>query len=537
MVTGRRRQAGPYSARIRHARLAAMALWVVAAAARTLAQDVAAPDSLGADEVPGDLQEVIAELEQADQPLPWRDLGDPSVPTSVAIPAADGFRASWRGGAAAGTGRQDARLELTAGAWRGTGVLRLRPDRTPEAAGAGSVRVGGLGLWLGHLALRHGFGLTGQAPGRRGALAADQGLGGITGGLAARTAAGSAADGLQAAAEIARGAWRLAGAGDLPGKIGDGRRWAARLERDGGRSRWALAAGTGAAGAFVSGAGRLERSPLVVSWEAARLAPADGPRELALVTAASWRATGRLRLELMAGLADGPAHAATAVLPGGARQGWAARLAWRDRATGALEILAQGSSGPLAQAAPARRRAGVLEAAWERRTARVLTVHVRCRRTAREDLDWSPREPWLPAARGEPLLKTSLSAGLQYEDGGRRAAAQWRSFTAAGGATRGNRQLLALSASRRWSGGWEAWCDVATAWGDDVDLARAVVPLPGLVTARHWGSWRAETVVGGGRRWGAFEVHLAVAQRLPDAETPATRRAVREAWLQARAGW
>jgi len=538
MVSRRPRHAGPGRARARGLKAAVVGLLAAAAAAAAAQEPPATTaDSLGGQEVPPELQDVVAELEQADQPLPWQDLGL-ALAEGAAPPRAAGVPAmAWRSGAAPGGGRHDARLDLDSRRWGAQGALRIRPDLAPEAGGAARLRIGAVDLWAGHLALRHGFGLTGQAPGRRGSLAADEGFGGVSGGLAARTASGAGAGGVQAAAELVRGSWRLAGAGGLPGRVGAGPLWAGRVERDDGRSRLALTAGADTGGVHAGAAGRLERSPLTVCWELARLLPADGSRELAMVTALTWRANARLRLELMAGLADGPGRGATAVLPAGARRGWAARLAWRDRATGALELLAQGSTGALAQTAARRRSAAVLEAVWERRTLGALTVHLRCRRTARTDFEWSPREPWLPATSGEPLLKTSLSAGLHRDSGGLRAAVQWRSLSVTGGATRGNRQLLALSANRRWPGGWEAWCDIGAAWGENVDLVRALVPLPGQVTARHWGAWRSETCAGAGRRWGPLQVHAAVAQRWPETTAPASGRAVWEAWLRARTCW
>jgi hypothetical protein len=516
-----------------------LVVFCTAVAARAGAQDFppAVPDSLAGDEVPPELQDLVGELDLADQPLPWPELVRAVAPSAAPAGKPGRYALTWRSGAAPAGLRHDARLDLESGRWRARGALRVRPDEAPEPVGAGSVRLGPARLWAGHLALRHGFGLTGSDPGRRGSLSADQSLAGIAGGLAARTATGAGDGGLQAGAELGSGSWRLAGIGGVSGQSAGGPRWAARLEHGDGPSRWALAAGADPAGSFAGGAGRLERTQLAVNWEAAALAPDDGPRALALVVGTAWRVSARLRLELLSGLADGPGRGTSPVLPGDARRGWAARLAWRDRGAGALEVLAQGSSGPRAQAEPKRRQAGVLEAAWERRATAALAVNLRCRRTTRSDLAWSAREPWLPGTATEPLVKTSLAAGLEHDDGSRRAALHWRSFTVTGGGTEGNRQLLALSGVRRWPGGWEAWFDATTAWGDGVDLVRALVPVPGLVTARHWGSWRAETLAGGGRRWKGVLVRAAVARRLPVAAAPGSAGAAWEAWVEARASW
>lgn len=499
----------------------------------------AAPaDSLGGDEVPDELQDVVGELDGADQPVPLRDLADASRAGLSA--AGPGLAASWRSGASASGTRHDARLALAAGPWLARGAMRLRPGATAEVSGGGSLRLGPARVWAGHLALRQGFGLTGGDPGRRQALAADQGLGGIGGGLVARTAAGAAAAGLQAGVELAHRNWTVAGLGALPGRGADGPLWAARLAHDGGARRWSVGAGADTSTTFGSAAGRLAGSGFAVNWEAATVAGRGGGRSLALVVGAAWKATPRLRLEAASGLASGDGLRPTAVLPTGARRGWAARLAWRDAAAGTLELLAQGWRGPLEQGHAARRAAGVLEAGWERRAAGAVTVNLRGRRTTRGDLTWSEREPWLPGVAGEPLVKTSLEAGLERDDGTRRAALRWRSHTVSGGGTEGNRQLLALTGSRRWPGGREVWLDATMAWGDGVDLVRALVPLPGLVTARHWGSWRAETLAGAGLRWRGLALRAAVACRLPEAAASApagTAAAAWEGWVEARAAW
>ncbi|MBK8165913.1 MAG: hypothetical protein IPK64_08105 [bacterium] len=513
-------------------------MWVLAATgAGAQEPPPTEPDSLVSGEVPPELQDAVGELDLADQPLPWRDLALMAVPSAAPAGEPERFAWVWRSNAAPAGPRHDARLDFQSGRWRARGALRVRTDVTPEPVGAGSVQLGPARLWAGHLTLRHGFGLTGSDPGRRGSLSADQGIGGISGGLAARTASGAGAGGLQAGVDLACGSWRLAGLGGVSGPSAGGPRWIARLERAVADTRWALAAGTDSAGSFLGGAGRLERDQLAINWEAAVLAPGDGRRAQALVVGAAWRPSPRLRLELLSGLADGVGRGTAAVLPGEARRGWAVRVAWRDRGAGALEILAQGSSGPEAQVAPKRRQAGVLEAGWERRTGGALSVHLRCRRTTRSDLAWSAREPWLPGTTGLPLVRTSLAAGVEHDDGSRRAALHWRSFTVTGSGTEGNRQLVAVTGVRRWPGGWEAWFDATTAWGEQVDLVRAVVPLPGLVTARHWGAWRAETLAGAGRRWGAVIVRAAVARRLPVAATSGMEEAVWEAWIEARASW
>lgn len=122
-------------------------------------------------------------------------------------------------------------------------------------------------------------------------------------------------------------------------------------------------------------------------------------------------------------------------------------------------------------------------------------------------------------------------------------SAQWRSFSVAPGADGtggGARQLMALSGRRTLGGGLAFWADAATAWGDDVDLVRAVQAVPGVVVARHWGDWASEVVAGLRLDAGPASFRAGLARRLPrpaaagGAPDPA---AVLEGWIEARASW
>lgn len=504
----------------------------------------AGADSTAVAEIPVGLEDVVGELDLADQPAAWREIVADSGPAGAGARSAAGAVMSWRSAGSTGGLRHDGRLDARSGRLLARATVRLRPGESASFAGAAGAGLGPARFWAGHLDLRHGFGLAGADAGRRGTLAADQSLGGVAGGLVPRTAAGAAAGGLQGGVALEAGRWSLAALAGVPGSRGSGPAWAARAEHAwGGEDRQrlcAVAAGSDSSGSFGSIAGRVASGGLVASGEIAGWRPHAGTSVAAVVGGVAWRPVTPLRLELLSGLATGATRGAAAVLPSGATSGWAARLAWRDRGGGALQLLAQGSRGPVRGTEPRRRALEVVDAAWERRAAAGLTAELRCRRTLRRELAWSDRQPWLPGTEGQPQARTSLQAVLRREARDSRLALQWRAFSVGGSAADGERQALSLSGRRRWRGRWEAWFDATAAWGDPVDLVRALAPLPGLVAARHWGSWGSEALVGGGWRGSGLAAFVAVARRLPDpaaAAAEAPGNAAWEGWLEVRGSW
>jgi len=498
---------------------------------------VAPADSMAGEELPPELVEVIAELDALDQPLPQRDLLPESAPAGGGSGWGTG-RLRWRTAALAGGLRQDGRFELAGDRIAGRAALRLRPDAAVDAAGGGHLRLGAWKAWAGHLTLRHGFGLVAADPARRVSLAADQGLGGVSGGLAVRTAAGEAAQGFQAGLETIGGRWRLAslwrssadGAGAVSvrvGRSGDAGEWAVFVQRD-------------TTGIASSWSGRLVRPSLAVQWELAGRRTGAATPNLAAVAGVSWLAAPGLRLELQSGVSGGPWPDPAAVLPTGARSGWAFRLGWRDRGQGALELLLQGARLWPDSSLPRRRTQQVVEVAWERRAGPGLTLALRARRTARAETAWSERSPWLPGEVMPAATRTVFTAVLEWDGKPARLAGQWRSFSLGTDSGGGTRQLISFAARRSLSHRWTGWAEAATAWGEPVDLVRGMTPLPGVVVARHWGRWQSEVMAGLAGAWGPVSIRLALARRLPEPGTsgsPEPEVPALEGWFEASASW
>ncbi len=513
------------------------------APAPATAGSAAAADSLGSDELAPELEDVVGELDAADQPLPRRDLAAATAATATIDHGGSLWgagRLTWRAAFPATGMRQDGRLVLTGARLAGSAALRLRPGESAGVAGGGSLQLGRWRLWGGHLKLRHGFGLAAGDPARRGALAADQSFGGPAGGLAARTSVASGGGGAGFGFEAAVGRWHLAALGGQPTAGSQGLDWAARLARAGQAGPWAVLVRRDSTATAVSASGRLSRQTLVMGWELAMVRPPAGPGAVAAVTAVAWQPSARWKAELLSGAGHGAGAGSTAVLPAGARHGWAVRLAWRDRGQGGLELLAQGAAQSVAGTSTRRRSLAVLEAAWDRRVAPGTQANLRVRRADRADLTWEERAPWQPGVPGQPAVRTLLSGGIEWEQGPARLGAGWRSFTVSGSTNDGNRQLFGITGRYVSGGRWSAWADLATAWGDPVDLVRGLVPLPGVVAARHWGTWRSEALVGLG--WGGRSLQLgaALARRLPAqpaAGLDAAAGPSLEGWIEARASW
>lgn len=480
--------------------------------------------------VPAELEDAVAELELADQPLPERDL---------AVAAAAGLRVgsfSWRLAAASGGWRHDVRAGWSQGALQGRAVLRLRPGLAAEAGGAAGFGGPALCAWAGNLVLRHGLGLVATDPGRRATPAADGTLARTAGGLAPVTSAGDRS--LRIGLGAGRSGWRLEGLMAARPDSGRPRDWAARMAHGDRGTTWSVLVARDSLGTRLGAAGRLARTALAVDWE---LASGPGLVPLAAVAGLAWQPVPRLRVEFMSGASHGSPVSRCAVLPGGASRGWAGRLQWRERGVGALAVLLQGAEANDEGAGdPLRRRLSVQEATWERQAAGGVRAFLRCRRTSRRPWQWSGRAPWLPATAGPASVRTLVAAGVERESGPALLGAHWRAFTAADGQGAGTRQSLSLLARRTGSNGRELRVEATTAWGDPVDLVQATSPLPGLVVPRHWGRWRSELVVGGSAAWGPLKLRAALARRLPDGASAAAgppAGAALEGWVEARGSW
>ena len=177
---------------------------------------------------------------------------------------------------------------------------------------------------------------------------------------------------------------------------------------------------------------------------------------------------------------------------------------------------------------------------WERRPRVGLLIALRLRRVARLETTWSERLPWEPATQAPIGTRTLASALAEWEAGTAQVTAQWRSFAVGDAAVAGTRQLATLGWRRDLGRGWAGWAESSVAWGDPVDLVHGLVPLPGLVVARHWGRWRSEGMAGASFASGGLSLRLAAARRVPEpaAGSAATSGAPEwEGWVEATAGW
>ncbi len=515
--------------------------WPVAGVVPAGAQTVPAveeADSLRAGDVPADLVEVAGELDAADQPLPAVTWAPEPGATGAKRPGGLGSgRVRWRTQANGLGTRHDGRWEWTAGPVGGRGVLRLRPGSEADVGGGAWVKVGPGRLWGGQLTLRHGFGLVASDPARRTSLTSDQGLGGTSGGVGIRTVATTAGRALEAGLELGSRSWRLS---TLWQPATAGGTVAARAGHTGAGGELAFLAQRDSLQVAASCSGRWVRPSLQFHWEVAHSDPVAGRSCNAAIAGFSWQAARDLRLECQSGLADGNWTNPAAVLPAGARTGWAVRAVWRDRGAGSCDFLLQGARTQPQLSSASRRAVRVAEMSWSARPRPGLQVSLRLRRSERLETAWSERQPWEPAVEAPTGIRTLASAAAAWDIGRTKVAAQWRSFTVDAPTSRGSRQLATISWRRDFSRGLAGWVESASAWGDAVDLAQGVSPLPGLVVARHWGGWRSEILAGLSVDHGPVRLRAAAANRRPEkAPKPGgeSAQAVWEGWLEAGAVW
>jgi hypothetical protein len=494
-------------------------------------------DSTMAGEVAPDLIEAVGELDAADQPLAARELLQVAAHSGPAARFASFLsgRLRWRTQAGGSDVRHDGRWECAAGPIGGRGVLRLRAGAAPEVAGGGWLGSGPVRLWAGQLALRHGFGLVAADPARRTSLTADQGLLGAGGGLAVRTASGAAAGVMQAGVESVGHGWRLSSLWMPAARL-----TTLRAAHAGATREWGILASRDSSSTALSCSGRIVRPSFACTWELGRWRPASGTGSEAVIAGLAWQAARELRLEAQSGLSAGSWPYGAGVLPLAARTGWALRAAWRERGAGACEVLIQGARMSPNGVVVKRRSSRVAEVAWSARPRPGLSLELRARRSSRSESNWSERQPWDPATETNTGTRTAVTGGASWEGGGTRFGAQWRSFTVDGSGGGGTRQLASIACRRELGCGWAAWAESSSAWGDAVDLVRALAPLPGVVVPRHWGHWRAEAMAGAGWVKGPFRGCAAVARREAEPALGASGAVgvvAWEAWLEAGASW
>jgi hypothetical protein len=169
------------------------------------------------------------------------------------------------------------------------------------------------------------------------------------------------------------------------------------------------------------------------------------------------------------------------------------------------------------------------------RPDRTWTLSSRVLVTGKDRRLWQGRFPWLPAD-SYPIKHKSLVQGtVGYIAPGRDlklTAKLLRQVDASGTRWRrlwSVRGHFAVGETRRIRAGY------GQAWGDEVDLVTALVPVPGRILPRHWGQWQSETHLALGWQWAGGEFWLAGSWRRPEGVEPVG--GAWEAWMEGRIRW
>ncbi len=169
------------------------------------------------------------------------------------------------------------------------------------------------------------------------------------------------------------------------------------------------------------------------------------------------------------------------------------------------------------------------------RPDRTWTLSSRVLVTGKDRRTWEGRFPWLPP-ESNPIKHKSLVQGTvgHLADGRdvKFTAKLLRQVDASGTRWRrlwSLRGHFALGETRRIRAGY------GQAWGEEVDLVTALVPVPGRILPRHWGQWQSETHLALGWHRAGGEFWLAASWRRPETLGPAG--GAWEAWLEGRVCW
>jgi len=160
-----------------------------------------------------------------------------------------------------------------------------------------------------------------------------------------------------------------------------------------------------------------------------------------------------------------------------------------------------------------RRRDRLWDLQAEREVGPDLLLDARIRTRTTVALSVPALHPWLPPTARTQRARTVTSVRVTRSSGAWRCAVLVRTLVEETPEREGRRSLLALTARRRWGTGWILRGHAVTAWGDDVDLVSAVVPLDGLILSRHWGRWRSEAGGGVGRSGRGWSLEIAAGYR------------------------
>jgi hypothetical protein len=233
-----------------------------------------------------------------------------------------------------------------------------------------------------------------------------------------------------------------------------------------------------------------------------------------------WQPVRRVRLEAAGAVADVPGAplpgVRSSLLPADRGRGFALRGQVRsDHGLVVRALVHQGTGGPArGEGETVRRR--LVDLQVEKNLGRGLRAAGRLRRSSRNSWVFDVRLPWLPPTVETSRLQTVYSLSVVRDADPWRTTFLIRSLGQETPDRPGRRSLLAVTARRRSPGGWRLRLFATTAWGDEVDLVSAVVPLDGLILPRHWGRWRSGVGVGTGWRSRRFGWELALGVRRPE---------------------
>jgi hypothetical protein len=387
------------------------------------------------------------------------------------------------------------------------GRARFRQYRSGlrEVNGAFMVAGDPLEVRVGNLGLVHGFGLLLAAPGRGLSLGADTGLGPRPERLVTWLGTPDARAVAGVGVKVGVGTWHLRYVGGRQMAPGAGKslpRKLHALQLGFRQNGWGLtAAGVTANGSQgLSLTGGWRRGAFAGHFETLlwRARP-DLPWVGAAMVHLRWKSGSLAGLEGQCSLADLAQTPALAGRPPGL-PGWSGRgvvIRGFIRAADRLEVRGLVHLGAHLDRAGVRNRIdkALVDVQVHKRWLPGIEAAIRYRSTGNRHWSWSERYPWLPPEAGPRRRRTIFSARVAGEWSALRTALLIRTYGRDGDPGAGRRSLWQLSTRYRWGACW-IWRGVwASAWGEPVDLVSALVPLTGMVLPRHWGRWRAETVM------------------------------------------
>jgi len=432
-------------------------------------------------------------------------------------------------------------VTLGRGSWYVRGRGRFEPQGLVTRAAVAGWEHRVVTLRAGFLGFRHGFGLLISPPGRSATLGADQSLGPGSARFAGWIGTADKRTWFGVGVGLALGRWRLfsmAGR-EPPGQVTVGREAGfLRLALAGKSGQLAAAVLSTTSGRGVSLIGTLVGSRHRGGIEGTVWQDPNGAHDgWAGVAQAAWRPARRHMVEALWVAADRQddwsAGRRPPVLLDWSGHGYALRM--RTSPGPGISVRGMWHQGwSLPGAGPDEKtRRRVTELQWHQDLTGPWALALRYRRTSKTDWEWSRRHPWLPAVPRTSDLKTVVSMKLTCDRKTWRVGVRLRSLIRESPVGPGRRNLLAANWRAHPHPRWIVRFFASTAWGDNVDLVSAIVPIAGLVLSRHWGKWRSETGLGLEHTGASWSIRSACGVRRPE---PASGE-VLDPWLRTAVDW